>query len=1089
MFETTKIFIENILTTPAIMLDAYGRLVYSNSKAKAFNFNCPIGEEFINVAVSGKKDLSEIILSTMDSDTPKSAIIELSYEGKISVWNVQAKRIKLEENGFIIVSFSKANENSENAALHLNFNEKEISNYLTSENIKQVLDKVKNSFPFTFIGRQKFIREIDAMDEIIWLRDSEGKFLLTNKKFNLVFGMNANQIQNKFSRDIFPSGAVEAMNLVDRYLLKSNKAISFSLPTKVDGEISTNFIQVPLLDIDKKIVVIVGVSFKAVRNIGIQLDYEKISKLSDENSFVVNNEMKLEKHSDSFYKLLVELFGLDFENAFEIFNKDYLQKGLNILSNSFQEKFIKENILNIESRNFDLYLSKILEKNEIVGYYGYLKESSFYDQQKEMKVKMYDTIIHTSPQPIFIYDVENLKFLDVNQAALKMYGYLREEFLEKDLTDLYMPEDIQTLIESSTSPTISSDFTGPWRHKHKSGVTIYVELSRTQIELKDKKAHFIIIKDVTKQLGNDLEIKKLSFAVKNSEQIIVMTDADGFISDSSDSALTFFAFSPSDYNTKSFLSLIGDDDRAKINAEIFHSNVKDIIKVNTKLRRQSETSSMAEIIAQPILNYEKQTEAFSIIIKPEMKKEVAIEKVEVTKAAGGLDASFLSNLFHELLTPINVMIGFIQDITENLENPTHEQQEGIDIIKENQQMLLQIIDNAVEFSNIEQNKIELNAEKIVFIDLLEGIEESIRKIARNKKVDFNYGKISSSLRFTNDKQRISTFISLLTRFAIQITKKDKIYLSAYQRDDLKWIVSVRDDRNNISDELVKNFLRIINDDESELKHAFGISRFTIRLFRKLMTLLCGEPEVLRKYGDPLEYAIVFPYEISFKKKIEEHLEKNLLPSEEKSTFIEQEEMLPSEPILQGVKAENHIEIQVEEKITEKEILSQAEPTFKQVEKVINSIKQLEVVKEKPIEVIEEVKLSAAIEDKPKLVLKEIACLYLEDQVDSQILFKVQMKDLKSVDFAPSFEKALPLLQNNKYDFIVMDINLQGEYNGLDALRAIQKMKGFEHVPIIAATAYVLPGDRDRFVAAGFTDFITKPILKDKMENVLRKIFQ
>ena len=99
-----------------------------------------------------------------------------------------------------------------------------------------------------------------------------------------------------------------------------------------------------------------------------------------------------------------------------------------------------------------------------------------------------------------------------------------------------------------------------------------------------------------------------------------------------------------------------------------------------------------------------------------------------------------------------------------------------------------------------------------------------------------------------------------------------------------------------------------------------------------------------------------------------------------------------------------------------------------------------------------------------------------------------MKDLKLIDFAPSFEKAIPLLQANKYDFIVMDINLQGEYNGLDALRAIQKMKGFEKMPIIAVTAYVLPGDRDRFIKAGFSNFITKPILKDKMENILKQIF-
>jgi CheY-like chemotaxis protein len=88
----------------------------------------------------------------------------------------------------------------------------------------------------------------------------------------------------------------------------------------------------------------------------------------------------------------------------------------------------------------------------------------------------------------------------------------------------------------------------------------------------------------------------------------------------------------------------------------------------------------------------------------------------------------------------------------------------------------------------------------------------------------------------------------------------------------------------------------------------------------------------------------------------------------------------------------------------------------------------------------------------------------------------------------SFEESLPLLDNRSFDFIVMDINLQGEYNGLDALKIIHKMPGFEHIPIIAVTAYVLPGDKEKFIAAGFNDFISKPIFREKMIDSLEKIF-
>ncbi len=70
----------------------------------------------------------------------------------------------------------------------------------------------------------------------------------------------------------------------------------------------------------------------------------------------------------------------------------------------------------------------------------------------------------------------------------------------------------------------------------------------------------------------------------------------------------------------------------------------------------------------------------------------------------------------------------------------------------------------------------------------------------------------------------------------------------------------------------------------------------------------------------------------------------------------------------------------------------------------------------------------------------------------------------------------------------MDINLQGEYNGLDALKIVHRMPGLELVPIIAVTAYVLPGDREKFIATGFNDFISKPIFREKLVESLQKIF-
>ena len=104
-----------------------------------------------------------------------------------------------------------------------------------------------------------------------------------------------------------------------------------------------------------------------------------------------------------------------------------------------------------------------------------------------------------------------------------------------------------------------------------------------------------------------------------------------------------------------------------------------------------------------------------------------------------------------------------------------------------------------------------------------------------------------------------------------------------------------------------------------------------------------------------------------------------------------------------------------------------------------------------------------------------------------MLFSVEMKDLKEINFAAGFEQALPLLKSKRFDFIVIDINLQGDYNGLDILRIIRTMPGYEDIPIIAVTAYLLPGDMDKFIRAGFSDFISKPVFREKLLSSLEKV--
>ena len=115
--------------------------------------------------------------------------------------------------------------------------------------------------------------------------------------------------------------------------------------------------------------------------------------------------------------------------------------------------------------------------------------------------KDYKTLFYHSPSPKFIFDLETLKFLSVNNAAARTYGYTEEEFLSMKLTDLQEKEDLSALLlplnneekEAHLKPVTS-------KHYGKNGKVIHVEISRNDVEYKDKNARMMTAVDITQNL-------------------------------------------------------------------------------------------------------------------------------------------------------------------------------------------------------------------------------------------------------------------------------------------------------------------------------------------------------------------------------------------------------------------------------------------------------------------------------------------------------------------------------------------------------------------------------------------------------------
>ncbi|HEY3231073.1 MAG TPA: ATP-binding protein [Roseiflexaceae bacterium] len=111
----------------------------------------------------------------------------------------------------------------------------------------------------------------------------------------------------------------------------------------------------------------------------------------------------------------------------------------------------------------------------------------------------YRNLFENNPHAMWVYDVETLAFLAINDAAIQSYGYTREEITAMTIDDIRPKEDIPTL--HHLLGTIPDDLThsGTWRHQKKDGTIIEVEITSHGLVFAGKRARLVLAHDITER--------------------------------------------------------------------------------------------------------------------------------------------------------------------------------------------------------------------------------------------------------------------------------------------------------------------------------------------------------------------------------------------------------------------------------------------------------------------------------------------------------------------------------------------------------------------------------------------------------------
>ncbi len=156
----------------------------------------------------------------------------------------------------------------------------------------------------------------------------------------------------------------------------------------------------------------------------------------------------------------------------------------------------------------------------------------------------YRLLFEKNPHAMWVYDLENLCFLAVNEVAVRRYGYSREEFLGMTIKDIRPAKDVPRLMEAIRGVRENIEQSGVWRHRKKDGTVIHVDITSHTLTYAGRRAVLVLVQDVTEQVRAEEQLRLQSAALASAANAILITNLDGTINwvNPAFTSLTGYAF-------------------------------------------------------------------------------------------------------------------------------------------------------------------------------------------------------------------------------------------------------------------------------------------------------------------------------------------------------------------------------------------------------------------------------------------------------------------------------------------------------------------------------------------------------------------